>query len=136
MSVETGRFVIRNAQLEAIEKGSEGEMIADIVAHLRATNTAGVQGIDDKELERRVRIGVARARERGMIAPGVLTLYCGLLLDVSPSFDSFGPIATLLAEEERSPDDNLLLLSERITAEQWVEAKEAADLDYWEKVKG
>lgn len=133
-SVQTGRFVIRNAQLEAIEQGTERELHQEIVSHLRLTNTAGVKKIDDQELERRVRIGVKRARERGMISPGVLTLFCSLLIDISPTFDSYEPIAKLLAEEERSADENMLLLSERITAEQWVEAKNAADPVYWESV--
>lgn len=132
--VKTGRFVVRNAQLEAMEKGTEGELYQEIVTHLRLTNTDGVKKIDDKELERRVRIGVKRARERGMIAPGVLTVYCSLLIDISPTFDSYGPIAKLLAETERSTDENMMLLSERITAEQWVEAKNAADGVYWDSV--
>ncbi len=133
-SVETGRFVIRNAQLEAIEQGTERELHREIVSHLRLTNTEGVKKIDDRELERRVRIGVKRARERGMISAGVLTLYCSLLIDISPGFDSYEPIAKLLAETERSADENMLLLSERITAEQWVEAKKMADPGYWETV--
>lgn len=114
---------IYKEQLAEMERRSEVEYVGDLARHLRAEHGEAVAGLDDAELERRIRIGVARAEYYGMDADAAIFGFVAMMFEVAPTFDRQPAIRRVLRDDSIPPDLRIDALWDRTTDEDWDEAE-------------
>lgn len=125
------RFVVRTPQIHRVREAIELSQVHDIAAHLQAGQTAGVSGLSQDELYHRVRLGMERALSRGIGGTVSTILFISLMLEVAPNFDDHPKVKAVLKDPNGLPDENILKLSEQMSAEDWFEARQNADASLW-----
>ena len=115
-------FVIRNEQIEALQRQLDERFVAQVAEHLRRHKKRSVERFGTVELRRCVRIGLARARSHGLVSGPDLTTFIVLMFFIAPNFDEIEPMRSCLREESLSPGNRLKLLLSRATEEDWKRA--------------
>jgi hypothetical protein len=100
----------------------ESELLEHIVDHLCEEQAEAVADLKDKEIERRARLGIHRARGAGFTQPEEITAYVTLMFVVAPDFDAHPKIAAALAE--LNGPKRLQKLFQQTAEEDWAEAAE------------
>ncbi len=126
------RFLLRKAQIEEMRKAAEPAFVKEVASHLRDNNTEAVAALKDPELERRIGIGLKRARRHELTQRATLTLFVALMFEIAPNFDESAPVKALLGDMTKPPDERMRGLPDQLTDEQWLEAKQNADSRVWE----
>lgn len=123
--------VLRKQHKEAFARAGEDGFVQRTVAHLREHHPDAVSGLDDKELERRVRIGLARGRAHGLEQQNHLTQFVALMFEIAPNFDRHPAVAPILADQAQPAEQRMEKLRTGVAARQWMEARNAADPGVW-----
>lgn len=126
-------MILRTAQVEAIAAAAETSFIQDLAKKVRSGHAEAAGNLDDAELERRLRIGVARARSHGARLQSALGLFVALMFEIGPNFDQHPAIRDALRSGPEQPDDRVLTLPDRVSEPHWVEAQERADASAWQE---
>ncbi len=101
---------------------ADSELIEHIVDHLCEEQAEAVAELRDQEIERRVRLGIGRARAAGFSQPEEITAFVTLMFVVAPDFDVHPKIAAAL--KTLSGPNRLQNLFQRTSEEDWAEAAE------------
>jgi hypothetical protein len=110
----------------------DDELVEHIVGHLSEEQAEALEGLSDSEIERRVRLGLARARANGFTDPEPATAFVTLMFLVSPCFDRHPPIAAAIRSATGSPAERLRALFSETRESDW---DEAATVGSWGDVK-
>jgi hypothetical protein len=109
----------------------DDELVTHIVGHLSEEQADALDGLSDAEIERRVRLGLARARINGFTDPEPATAFVTLMFLISPCFDRHPPIAAAIRSATGSPAERLRALFGKTRESDWDEAASAGS---WEEV--
>ena len=109
----------------------DDELVEHIVDHLSEEQAEALDGLSDKEIERRVRLGLARARSNGFTDPEPATAFVTLMFLVSPCFDRQPAIAAAIRSASGSSAEHLRALFTKTQESDWDEAATAGS---WEDV--
>jgi hypothetical protein len=101
---------------------AEQELLEHIVDHLCEEQAEAVAALRDKEIERRARLGIHRARTAGFSQPEEITAFVTLMFLVAPDFDAHPKIAASL--KSLSGPKRLQNLFQQTSEEDWAEAAE------------
>lgn len=101
---------------------ADNELLEHIVDHLCEEQAEAVAELRDKEIERRARLGIRRARSAGFTQPEEITAFVTLMFVVAPDFDAHPKIAAALAN--LSGPKRLQNLFQQTAEEDWAEAAE------------
>lgn len=110
----------------------DDELVEHIVGHLSEEQAEALDGLSDLEIERRVRLGLTRARINGFTDPEAATAFVTLMFLVSPRFDRQPSIAAAIRSSSGSPADRLRALFSKTRESDWDEAATAGS---WEDVE-
>lgn len=101
---------------------SDSELLEHVVGHLCEEQAEAVAGLTDKEIERRARLGIGRARGAGFTQPEEITAFVTLMFVVAPDFDAHPKIAKALGN--LTGPKRLQNLFQQTSEEDWAEAAE------------
>jgi hypothetical protein len=107
----------------------DDELVEHIVDHLCEEQADALDGLSDDEIERRVRLGLARARANGFTDPEPATAFVTLMFLVSPCFDRQPAIAAAIRTASGSPAERLRALFGKTKESDWDEAATAGSWD-------
>jgi hypothetical protein len=107
----------------------DDELVEHIVGHLSEEQSGALEGLSDSEVERRVRLGLARARFNGFTDPEPATAFVTLMFLVSPCFDRHPAIAAAIHSASGSAADRLRALFSKTQESDWDEAAKAGSWD-------
>ena len=109
---------------------TDDELVEHIAGHLCEEQPETLEGLSDAEINRRVRLGLARARSHGFSDPEPATAYVALMFLVSPCFDQHPAIAEALQSARGTGAERLRTLFSRTKEQDW---EQAAGLGGWEQ---
>ncbi len=106
-----GLFVIRDAQMEALEPVVEQGTIDHLTAHVVAHDPACVAGVDPAEARARVAHAVGRARRHGLTRDRALGEFVRRALAAWPDFETDPAVDAVLQRvaADESPDARFVL---------------------------
>ena len=107
----------------------DDELVEHIVDHLCEEQAEALGALSDSEIERRVRLGLTRARANGFTDPEPATAFVTLMFLVSPCFDRQPAIAAAIRSAADTPADRLCALFGKTKESDW---DEAASAGTWE----
>jgi hypothetical protein len=110
---------------------ADDELVEHIVGHLSEEHPQALAELSDAEVERRVRLGLTRARLQGFGAPEPAAAYVTLMFLVSPCFDHHARIGAALEAGTGTPQERLRALFAKTTEEDW---EAAAGMGGWEQL--
>jgi hypothetical protein len=116
-------LTIRKEQIAALQSVRDTAFVTWMCAELRRTQPETVEGSDDAELGRRIRVGLARARARGLFDPAVLASFIDTMFRHSPSFDEQPTVRAILDDPAVPAAARMALVLTRVTAAEWQEMK-------------
>jgi len=105
------------------------ELLEHIADHLCEEQAEVLEGLSDREITRRVKLGLERARANGFTDPEPATAFVTLMFLVSPSFDRQPAIAAAIAAAQGTPAERLRALFNRTKEADW---EAAASLGTWD----
>ena len=98
---------------------TDDELVEHIVDHLSEEQPGSLAELSDAEVERRIRLGIARARAHGFSEPEATAAFVTLMFLVSPCFDRHANIAAALAATTGAQQERLRTLFQRTLEEDW-----------------
>jgi hypothetical protein len=110
---------------------TDDELAEHIAGHLGEEQPETLAGLSDAEIDRRVRLGLARARSHGFTDPGPATAFVALMFLVSPCFDRQPAIAAAIRAAAGTPVERLRALFSQTSEQDWDSAASAGS---WEKL--
>jgi hypothetical protein len=108
----------------------DDELAEHIAGHLSEEQPETLAGLSDAEIDRRVRLGLARARAQGFTDPEPATAFVALMFLVAPGFDQQPAIAAAIRSARGTPAERLRTMFSQTQEQDW---DEAADLGSWEE---
>lgn len=110
-----------------------GELVELIFDHLCDEQPEAVAELPDAEILRRIRLGIERARERGLGTDGAVTAFVTLMFLVAPNFDEHPRIREALEDAAGGADERMRRIFEKTSEADWDEA--AARACAWEELE-
>ena len=107
----------------------DDDLAEHIAGHLSEEQPETLAGLSDAEIDRRVRLGLARARSHVFTDPEPATAFVALMFLVSPGFDQQAAIAAAIRSAHGTPAERLRTLFSQTREQDW---DEAASLGSWE----
>lgn len=126
-------FQLRRLQLDVCAGAAEPAFEKAVMSHLREHHSSALNNAPDAILQKRVRFGLARARRHGLSLQNDLTAFVVYMFQIAPNFDEHPPIRNVLSDATAEPDSRMDLLLERVTGQDWVDAKRLGDPNLWEQ---
>lgn len=124
-------FKLRDSHFEAFQPLTDKLLVGRIVLHLHEHHSEVIGRLPDDLLREMVAGGIARARRHGLTWESSLTLFVALMFEIAPNFDEHPVIRSILEEPTLPPDERLDLLPDRISDEEWEEARQSYDRNAW-----
>ncbi len=124
-------FVLKTAQIQHFIAADENELVDVIAKSIRLANGTRVAGYNDEELGSMVRIGISRARSRGLNRAEDLAAFIAVMFEVAPRFDEQPEIDAVLKDELISPEARFYQLFERVPDTAWIAAQKNYDDSFW-----
>ena|ERR1039458_5270366 len=109
----------------------DDELAEHIAGHLSEEQPETLAGLSDAEIDRRVRLGLARARAHGFTDPEPATAFVALMFLVAPGFDQQPAIAAAIRSARGTPAERLRTMFSQTQEQDW---DEAADLGGWDEL--
>ena len=103
----------------------DDELVDHIASHLCEEQADALGAMSDDDIERRVRLGVVRARANGFTDPEPATAFVTLMFLVSPCFDRHPAIAAAIRASSGTPAERLRALFGKTKESDWDEATSA-----------
>lgn len=86
--------------------------------------------------ERRVRLGIERAKTYDIGEFGDVAAFVYFMFKVGADFDEYPPFQELLTDPATDGDDKMMVLTELATDQQWAEAQLGCEANAWELLEG
>lgn len=118
-------------QLIACGDAIENDLYQIIQWHLRGHHSRAVQYIPAPTLEARIGVAVEKARRYGLMTVPDIAGYAALMFELSPNFDEHPSFKKVLEDWRIPPEVKLKKLSQNITQEDWRQALELYDREFW-----
>jgi hypothetical protein len=116
-------LTLRRTQKNAFATRIEEALVIRIFDTLRAWPAPEMRALDDDALRALVREGVEEGRALGITWQSSLAAFAGLRILVGPKFHEHPRVRAALAGNEQPIDARVLALGERLTKDDWREAK-------------
>jgi hypothetical protein len=100
----------------------EEDLIEHIFDHLCEEQPEVIADLKDKEILRRIGIGVERAHARGIVHPEAVTAFVSLMFLVSPRFDEQPAISAALNDPGVPEKQRLATLFQKTKEADWDDA--------------
>src|SRR5678815_3048742 len=114
-------LVIRRSQLEEFIAPDDAVLVSVVRRAVQAANGSRVQVYEDQQLDAMVKIGIDRARSRGLEFAEDIAAFVAIMFEVAPRFDEQLDISAVLAADTLPPNLNLETLFARAGEPYWVE---------------
>lgn len=125
-------LVIRQAQIDAMIKGTDEEFETFLMNHARDEFPEKTEDIDDENLRSMVRSGIKRAESHGFTTAEDITAFISIMFEVAPNFDEQPKIREVLGDTRFTPRDRFeILWSPAVTEENWEEAAQNSNDEAW-----
>lgn len=118
-------------QLEQCGRAIEGDLVKVIQWHLRGHHSRVVQHLSREQLEKRVEVAVMRARRYGFQSVSDLAGFAALMFELAPNFDEHPSFKRVLTDRDTVPEMKLRRLSQTISENDWKEALQLFDREFW-----
>ena len=124
-------LVIRSKQIQEFIARDEQEL-ADVVRQaVRKANAARVEADEDTELTLMVKIGIDRARGRGLFNAEDIAAFVAIMFEIAPRFDEQPEIEAVFKDERMPPEMRFKLLFQLVPDGPWAEAGKRYDDSFW-----
>lgn len=124
-------FVLKTAQIQHFIASDENELVDVIAKSVRLANGTRVAGYDDDELRSMVKIGIGRARSRGLTRAESIAEFVAVMFEIAPRFDEQTEISDVLNDERFPPEVRFSQLFDRVTDAAWIDAQRKYDDSFW-----
>lgn len=124
-------FRLDPRHLEAFRPQAEADFARRIAKHMKRVGTPGVQGLPDKTLTQRIRVGMLRAYSYGMARESTVAAFVALMFQFAPNFDEYPKFARILNNKRIRPDDRIDEVISEASDEDWRETRRRADPSAW-----
>ena len=126
-------FRLDPRHLEALRPQAEADFAYRIAKHMRKMGTPGVQGLPEKILIKRIRLGILRAHGYGIARESTIAAFVALMFQFAPNFDEYPKFTQVLTTKRIPPDDRIDELVLEASDEDRQEVRRKADLSLWRK---
>jgi len=130
-SVYEQMLVIRKEQIQHFIAADEHQLVEVIERSIRLANGERVAGYDETELTSMVRIGIGRARSRGLTGAEDIAAFVAVMFEIAPRFDEQAQIREVFDDIKFTPEIRFYQLFDRVPEEAWIEAQENYEEAYW-----
>jgi len=124
-------MIIRREQLEEFIARDDAELTSVVRGAVQAANGGRVAVYKDEELEAMVKVGIERARSRGLNFAEDIAAFVAIMFEIAPRFDEQPDIATVLADKTLPPNLNLDTLFARAAEPAWIDAQLKYEDSFW-----
>lgn len=124
-------LVIRREQLEAFIAPDETALINVVSRAVREANGERVRSYEDKVLDETVKIGIERARSRGLKFAEDIAAFVAVMFEVAPRFDEQAEIDAVLSDENLTPELRFKTLFARVAEPAWLDAEKKYEDSFW-----
>jgi hypothetical protein len=107
------------AQVDVFEHQANAAFAEEVAVVLLREYPGAVRGLSGELLRRRIRYGIARARDRGLCAREIVAAYVTLMFVVTPGFDEVPLVAARLDEHQGAPDQAVARLLWLTSDDEW-----------------
>jgi hypothetical protein len=112
-------LTIKSAQLEALAEARERAFCNAIIKELKAVHAHRTLVWERPDLEQAALFTLRRATRIGLTAERDIRAFIALDLLIAPGWDSFPPLAKILAETRLTPEARMEHIVTRISPEEW-----------------
>lgn len=112
---------IRGEQMQVFNNEADHKFCVKIAAQLKKDHPHKVKDVEDSELNRRIHLGLSRAREQGFKTEANLALFISLMFLIGPTFDEHTRVREILADETTPNEMRLNLLVNALSPADWLE---------------
>lgn len=124
-------LVIRRSQLEEFIAPDDTMLVSVVRRAVQAANGSRVQVYEDQQLDSMVKIGIDRARARGLEFAEDIAAFVAIMFEVAPRFDEQPDINAVLSGEALPPNLNLETLFARAGEPYWIDAEKKYEDSFW-----
>lgn len=121
-------LTIRDAQMDALRAAVREDFVHTVVADLRRSHRAALEGLDEPTIRARVAEGVDRAARYRIRDRSNVHAFVVMMFDVSPHFDAHPAIRRVLQDPTIADERRMYFLFARVTPAEWNEAATRAPL--------
>jgi hypothetical protein len=123
--------IIRREQLEQFIARDDNELTGVVRQAVRAANGSRVEIYEDQQLDSMVKIGIERARSRGLRFAEDIAAFVAVMFEVAPRFDEQKDINAMLVDDLLPLNLRLELLFVRTMDPAWAEAEKNYEDSFW-----
>lgn len=106
------------------------ELVELIFDHLCEEQPETIADVRDYEAQRRISIGIHRARSHALVTDGAITAFVTLMFLVAPNFDEQANISRALSDTALPPDERIQKIFSQTSEADWeMAAGNARDWD-------
>ncbi len=124
-------LIIRKQQIQEFIARDETELTDVVRQAIRAANGDRVKDHNDVELNSMLKIGIDRARSRGLTFAEDIASFVAIMFEVAPRFDEQPDIRKVLEDPKFSPDIRMEQLFTCVDDAAWVEAGGLYQDSFW-----
>jgi len=135
-------MVIRDQQMEALNRSAQARFVRQLAEYLRANHGStvvrlahgepAVNAIQSDQLESLVQAGVDRAGSYGFSWRSSVAAFVVTMFVVAPNFHEDQFVNELLSDRDIEPDYRMDTALERVTEEQWDQIRQTYNRKAWE----
>jgi len=124
-------LVIRKEQIQEFIATDDDQLAKVVAEAVRKANGERVEGYEDAELERMVRLGFDRARSHGLTGAEDIAAFVAVMFEVAPRFDEQEAIKQVLDDPSFPPSMRFYQIFDRAPGEAWNEAGRRYEDSFW-----
>jgi hypothetical protein len=124
-------LVIRKQQIQRFIATDEKELAAEVAKSIRQVNGERVAPYDEAQLQKMVKIGIARARANKLTGAEDIAAFVAVMFAVAPRFDEQKDIRQILDNKDISPEARFKLIFDLAPDQAWVEAERRYEDSFW-----
>ncbi len=125
-------LTIKQDQMDVFQQHMEQNFVRSLAQELRQEHPDEVAALDDKELYRRINIGIQRAARYGLEDEYSLEIFTTLMFVAAPNFDRHALFKEILNTPDLPPEQRLEYAMEISTDEDWQEIEDNRDDRVWQ----
>jgi hypothetical protein len=124
-------LVIRKKQIQEFIATNDDQLAKVVAEAVREANGDRVAEYDDSELARMARIGIDRARSRGLFNAEDIAAFVAIMFEIAPRFDEQPEIDAAFKDARLPPELRFKMLFQMVPDAAWAEAGKRYDDSFW-----
>ena len=125
-------LTIKQDQMDVFQQHMEQNFVRLLAQELRQEHPDEVAALDDKELYRRITIGIQRAARYGLEDEYSLETFTTLMFVAAPNFDRHALFQEVLSAPDLPPERRLEYAMEISMDEDWQQIEDNRDDSIWQ----